>query len=515
MDVNEIKKIITSAHYKVLAIESFGSFVALTPDDRIIVVSVVTETEHIDEYIQGEISQLCATRDAFIKLICDTLEEVKVSISMAVVCNKDATIANKTDLLLYMNNVELVRFDGTKKSIYEHFPKIQVGKDDADNFMAFSAYIKTTISYIRQYPFDCLKDMSRDGSFTKMNENAKKVETQVFASPRELALEVKKYVKGQDYVVDSVAVPFFQHIESMRNRTTCDVKVSFLLAGNSGTGKSEIMRRFCQISGVPFISINTADCCPTAWKGPHISDHIGYYINDATDIELLRYAVLFFDEADKITHYGQKLVGNSSSDWDMDMQRELLRLYDKGYSLLIEKQSSIGIMEKYRLPVDNLLICFAGAFSGIDKLIDRRLNRHSQIGFTTPPQSKIDNTNIQELDIEDLEKWGYIPELLGRIGSFYVLNPMSEQLIYEIITTASESILEAHKKQCSQYNIKLGFEDDALRYIARKAMESKLGFRSVKTVLSHMMKPIYFNCDKYAGRKFIVDQHFIDSQCKN
>lgn len=515
MKQRDIEEILTSAHYKVLSCEPFCSYVVLAPNEKMVLCSVITEQQNIDELIQSEITRLGATRNQFVEIISDTLEDIEVTISLAIICNSDIKISNKTHLLLFMNNISLVKYDGTKRCIYKSFPKIKkVAEDEVDleNFHAYSDYIKTVISYITKNQFDPrIKIIGTPISFSTLNNVKSEGESNVFSSPRELAAEVKKYVKGQDHVIDRVAIPFFQHIESMRNKTTCEVKTSFLLAGNSGTGKSEIMRRFCQVSGVPFITINTADCCPTAWKGPHISDHIGYYIKNSSDIEQLRYAVLFFDEVDKVTHHDLKLVGSAGSDWDMDMQRELLRLYDKTYSILIEKQAESGIVEKYRLPVDNLLICYAGAFSGINKVIDRRLDRQSKVGFNTPYHSK-NNDSMAELHVEDLEKWGYMPELLGRIGAFYVMNPMSEDLIYEIITTASENIIDAHKTQCSQYNITLRFEEGALRYIAKKAMKSKFGFRSVKTVLSRMMESIYFDCDKYAGQKFIVDKHFIDEQ---
>ena len=505
MKQKEIEKIITDARYKVVSIKPYGTFAVLAPDARLYLITVVTKKNAINTQIESLFHRLDDFRHELADVIDDISDkEVELSINMAFICSADAFISDVTLLFLSIHNAQLICYDGTKKSLYERLPKIRVGKKAAEELEAFHGLIKNVVSYIKKNPSKRLSG-EPDEDFV---EEADYRTGRGFSSPRELAAEVKKYVKGQDHVVDSIAVPFFQHIKSMRNHTTCEIKISFLLAGATGTGKSEILRRFCEIADVPIIRINMADCNPAAWRGLHISDHIAYYINDSSDVERLKYAVLVFNEFDKITHYDSKQTGTSGSDWLIDMQREFLRLYDKDYEILIEKQSAIGV-DKYRLPVDNLLVCYDGAFSGINRIVDKRLNKNTQIGFTAPRQSD-DNAGITELLAEDLEKWGYMPELLGRIGSFFVMNPMSEDLMYRIMTTASENILNAHINQCAQYGITLQFKEDALRYIARQAMRSSLGFRAVKTILARMMNAVYFDCDRYAGKTVCVDTRFIE-----
>lgn len=515
MKQEEIANILTSAHYKVIPIEPFASFVALAPNERMTLFYVVTEQEHIDDVIQKSIYQLCATRSELTKIISDTLDDIKLYISMAIVYEGDIMINNKTEQLLFMNNVQFIKYMGTKKSIYAYYPRIRISQEDAGTFDAFHNYIVTTVSFMGKVSEGRFEVNQKEDHIKKQKKRLYKSNQKYFSSPRALAAEVKKYVKGQDKAIDSISIPFFQHIESMKGRTNCDVKESFILAGGTGTGKSEILRRFCEITGVPFIRINTADCNPNSWRGQHISDYIGYMITDKADIDWLRYAVLFFDEFDKITHRNQRLVGDNSSDWDADMQREFLRFYDKGYELVIEKQSSYGLMEKYHFPVDNLLICYAGAYSGIEDIIDKRLNKRPKIGYTTPLQVEVGGNGVSEIQVNDLEEWGYMPELLGRIGSFITLNPMSEDLIFTILTTASENILDAHTAQCAKYGINLQFAPEALRYIAHQAVKSELGFRAVKPILAKMMKNVYFDCDKYAGTTLLVDLRYIrDSELK-
>jgi len=292
----------------------------------------------------------------------------------------------------------------------------------------------------------------------------------------------------------------------MRNGTTSEIKTSFLLAGNTGVGKSEILRRFCELSNAPFVRINTSDCVPNGWRGTKISDIIGTHIIYPGDIDTLKYAVIVFNEFDKICHYGKKMIGTSGSDWDADMQRDFLRFFDKGYELIIEKNDGT----KYKLPTDNLLLCFDGAFSGIEEIIKNRLNLRPTIGFNQVIQDNSDenssNDLLKQLQISDLKKWGYMPELLGRIGTFFVLNPMTEELLYEIITTAQGSVIEAHHSECNRLGIKLVLTDNAIRKISKIASDSGLGVRSVKTILAALMEKVYFDCDKYKNTTLTIDE---------
>lgn len=351
----------------------------------------------------------------------------------------------------------------------------------------------------------------------ELDESEKKstVKPRHFKSPREMADEVKKYVIGQDSAIERVATPFFLHVESRQTRTTCyDIKTPFILIGNTGTGKTEILRRFGEISNVPIIHINTADCVPNTWKGTRISDLIGYYINDISDLEKMKYAVLVFNEFDKITHYNQRLVGTNGSDCDFDMQREFLKFFDKGYELVIEKQKNFET-KTFHLPTDNLLLCFDGAFSGMEKIIENRLKLNSgSIGFIkqgkTRTKKDISSYLMQQITAEDLKVWGYLPELLDRINTFITMNPMTEELVYQVLTRGSDNICKAHQLQCSKYGIKLEFTEEAYRKIAKMVVESGFGLRSVRRIFSDLMSDIYYNLDKYKNETVTVDEKFIE-----
>lgn len=500
--LDKTDQVLSLLNYKIIEKDLLGTHVAIDSKSyyNIYVYNAIDKEHLSEERIKYEIKKLCDIRDNFTSVKLISLPDNSESININFILLFDVEVPTNLLLLLNNYNIKFLIYGDKKHSSIEVFgSSLQTKAIPLKEFSAYTEYVESIIKYIR-------KVLASKYDVT-VNNMIEIPNIPNYSSPRELANEVKKYVIGQDAVIDDVAIPFFQHIESMRNGTTCEIKTSFIIAGNTGTGKSEMLRRFAQVTGVPIIRINTADCSPASWKGLGISDHISYYINSQEDVEKLRYSVLVFNEFDKITHYNQNTVSSNNTDWVVDMQREFLRFYDKGYEILIEKNTSDGI-KKFRLPTDNLLLCYDGAYSGIDKIIEKRLNKHAKIGYNIE-MNDMKFGNLSELTMEDLEKWGYLPELLGRIGSYFVMKPMSEELIYQIITKASENILESHIKQCEQYGITVEFGEEALRYIASEAMKSKLGFRTVKTLLAKILKNIYFDCDKYSGKRLLVDKEFI------
>ncbi len=312
-------------------------------------------------------------------------------------------------------------------------------------------------------------------------------------SAKDMAAYVKQFIKGQDNAIDRLAVPFFLHLDSKRKEYTSKIKTPVLVMGPTGSGKSELFRQFAKICDCPVIRINTSEITPNGWKGLGISDIIAREIKNGRTIKDLKYAVLIFNEFDKITHHNQKLVGTYSSDMDNDMMRDIMRLFETEHSLHIDDSSNLSCVESYKLPVDNLLIVFDGAFAGMDKVIEKRLNIGKRVGYSQDTSEEYDKSNmLQYVTNEDLIEWGYMPELLGRIGEVVVLNPLSTDIIYEIMTSAKENVLQSHIEFCMRNNIDLRFDENALRYIAEETYKSGLGFRNVKTLLSKALKSLYF-----------------------
>lgn len=316
-----------------------------------------------------------------------------------------------------------------------------------------------------------------------------------FSSPKELADYVKQYIKGQDAAIEDLAVTVYMHLESKRNHYTSNIKTHPLLIGPTGSGKSEMLRIFGLACDCPVIHVNCSDMVAEGWKGRHLSEIFAHTLSDNCTLRDLEYAVIVLHEFDKITHFGQRIVGNNGTDADFDQQSNIMGLFDKGHCIYLDTGFDSGTMTQKlaKLPVDNFLVVLDGAFDGMESVVKKRLHIGTTIGFTQN-ETVVDVTNTLGLvNDSDLITWGFMPELIGRIGEIITINPLSEETVYQILVSAKESILRSHIDFCGKNNIELHFSEGALRYLASETIKSGLGFRNVNKLLFRTMRQIYFD----------------------
>lgn len=339
------------------------------------------------------------------------------------------------------------------------------------------------------------------------------------SSAKEMANIVKQFVLGQDAAIERLSIPFFQHLQSYRTKTYCPIKTSVVLLGPTGVGKSEIYRQFGRLCNCPVIFINSNEMVPSAWRGNHLSDFILRAMKDCGySLEQMEYSVIVFPEIDKITHHNQRIVGNNGTDMDNDMMRELMRLKETDQYILLEDGINTDCSSKsYRLSTNNLLVVFDGAFVGIEDVISKRLKLNKYIGFSLNQADSESKTSLlQQVNADDLINWGFMPELVGRIGDVIALNPLSADMIYKIMLQAKDNVLQSHIDYCHQYHVDLHFTSGALHLIADIAYKSGLGFRNVKTLLSKCLNAIYYELSDVPGKQNMrtvnIDQDYIAKQ---
>ena len=316
----------------------------------------------------------------------------------------------------------------------------------------------------------------------------------IISSAEEMADYVKQNVFGQDEVINLLAVPFWQHLESKRDGMCSSIKTPVLIMGPTGSGKTEIYRRFAEICGdCPIIQISSNEITPMSWKGIHITDYFLNKLKSGVKKEELEHAVLVFDEFDKITHFNNRITSDKGADMDADLQRDIMHILDRDFITIFDDNPlSHSQYNGLQLSTKNLMIVFAGAFSGIEDIIKRRCNAGKAIGFVNQGGTQIQTNWMKQVCEKDLEEWGLFPELIGRLGSICVLNPLTSDMMMRIMSSAKESVLQAHIEYCKQHNVNLVFTDEAIRYIAELACNSGLGFRNVKTLLARCLSPMYF-----------------------
>lgn len=513
-------------------------FLSVAPDECLI-ISKIMPLEFSKNDIRIALGRLFYVKYIFSKYFFETMKKTadRIKVITVFIFEPKTKLLKNLQSDLFCCGVKSLKWT-TNKNRFDFdtiFPIIKY-----DDNKGYLEYMKILIDHLEKIPNKHFrKDVILTPAAVDYNLNIltkspfenlygdKNIETSPcqYKSPREMADKVKMFIVGQDRAIERVAIPFFQHFESRRTQTDCLIKTSFILMGNTGTGKSEILRRFCEIGNVPIVRINTVDCVPYGWKGRHIGDYVRDCINNESDFEKMEYAVLVFNEFDKITHYDQTIVSDKGSDMGSDMQREILKFFDAGYELPLDSEYDLIMGDnnpdnknkKHYLPTKNLLLCFDGAFVGIEKIIEKRLNKkRSTIGFLSSSVVPIDRSEkanlLNRITAIDLQKWGYMQELLSRIGTFITMNPMTEEMAYGILTTesTSENQVIAHKIQCQKYGVELDFSEKALRRIAKMVAESNMGARAIKPILIKLLDHIYFDCDRYRDSKLTVDEDLIE-----
>ena len=340
-----------------------------------------------------------------------------------------------------------------------------------------------------------------------------------FKSPKELYAAARQYIIGQDEALEKMAVMFF--LQSMcRDKNIDTIARSMLSIGPTGCGKSESFRRMGMICGLPVLIVNSSHFTALGWKGPNLSDLIlQFMITNGYQPQDLKYLVLVITEFDKIAHHGNRIVSDGGTDGDHDQMRQVMDLLDKGNHMMLENgiDRMSGSVNNVRICTDNWLVVLDGAFEGMGEIIKKRLQLQDTIGFSKATIEQKTHKNIlKHIEPDDLVQWGFLTELVGRITQICVLNPITKEVAYQILTEAKESELQRHINICKLTNIDLKFTEGALMTVADYIAHNKYGFRSAEKALTNIMEPVYLeHLSKIAkpnSTKVVVDEILVNQQ---
>ena len=316
--------------------------------------------------------------------------------------------------------------------------------------------------------------------------------------PREIKKFLDENVIGQDEAKKVLSVAVYNHYKRVTAKEDTDVelqKSNIIMLGPTGSGKTLLAQTLAKIINVPFCIADATALTEAGYVGEDVENILLKLIQAADyDIKRAELGIIYIDEIDKITRKGE----NVSITRDVSgegVQQALLKIIE-GTQASVPPQGGRKHPHQELIQIDttNILFICGGAFEGLDKIVENRLDKKS-IGFGA--EIKIKNeTDINELlrqvQPEDLVKYGIIPEFVGRVPIGVSLQGLDEDALVRVLTEPRNAIIKQYEKLFEMDGVELKFEDDAVREIAKKAHERKTGARGLRSILEKLMLELMY-----------------------
>ena len=335
----------------------------------------------------------------------------------------------------------------------------------------------------------------------KKNEKKyKKLDIRDIPAPHKIKAQLDEYVVGQEHAKKAMSVAVYNHYKRVATDTMDDIEIeksNMLMIGPTGCGKTYLVKTLARLLDVPLAITDATSLTEAGYIGDDIESVVTKLLAAAdNDVERAEQGIIFIDEIDKIAKKSNSSQRDVSGE---SVQQGLLKLLEgSDVEVPVGANSKNAMVPMTTVNTKNILFICGGAFPGLSDIIKERLNKKSSMGFNAELKDKYENDKniLSKVTLEDLRKFGMIPEFLGRLPVVFTLESLDKEMLVQILKEPKNAILKQYQKLLALDEVNLIFDDGALEAIAEKALKKDTGARALRAIIEEFMLDIMYEIPK-------------------